>query len=172
MQASIGRLFVAAVVAAGDISQLLKFGQVGPMLNPTELTLYQFVIEFTKMHGKVPEAETILAHLDEELPDTKEPPGYYLDLLALRQIEIELKKALKKAADQLGTSGKDPEGALDTVADVVTRLRTSSMRAQITDFRDAYDPIMADYAGKYTEDGTAGLQVGWPSFDDMSGGLI
>jgi replicative DNA helicase len=172
MQASIGRLFVASLVEECDVAQLLKFGQVKDMLNPNELELYQFVFEFTKMHGKIPEAATMQAHLGEELPDAPEPVSYYYDLLQTRHIEIELKRYLKKAADLLGTSGKDPEGALEVVTEVVTRLRSSSMRSQVTDFRDAYDLILPDYVSKYSIDGGGGLNLGWPSFDTMSGGLV
>jgi replicative DNA helicase len=46
------------------------------------------------------------------------------------------------------------------------------MRSQVSDFRDAYDLIMPDYSSKYSDSGGSGLHLGWPTFDEMSGGLI
>ena len=40
------------------------------------------------------------------------------------------------------------------------------------DFRDAYDLIVPDYVSKYTAEADGGVMLGWPTVDEMTGGLV
>ena len=172
MSGSIGKKFVAALVADGKIATLLEFGKPQIMLTPTEQPVYDFVADFAKQYGKIPDVATIEAHTDEEIPEAGEPPEYYHDLLQMRWIERELKKSMKAAADLLGANGKDPMQALETMRACVTGLIAHQQQHQLVDFRDAYDVIIPDYVSKYTAEADSGLNVGWPTLDAMTGGLV
>jgi replicative DNA helicase len=118
----------------------------------------------------VPDLVTIEAHTQAKLPPPEEPSEYYHDLLTLRWIERELKRDMKAAANLLGVEGKDPLAAIETVRSCVTRVTAQQQANQVTDFRGAYDIVIPDYVAKYTVNG-AGVNIGWPTFDEMTGGL-
>ncbi len=172
MSATIGKLFVAALVADGKVSTLLEFGKPQVMFTPTELPVFEFVAAFAKQYGKIPDTATIEAHTDEEIPTAAEPAEYYHDLLQMRWIERELKKSMKVAADLLGATGKDPLQALETLRGCVTGLVAHQQQHQLVDFRDAYDLIVPDYVSKYTAEADGGVMLGWPTVDEMTGGLV
>ena len=172
MSATIGKLFVAALVADGKVSTLLEFGKPQVMFTPTELPVFDFVAAFAKQYGKIPDTATIEAHTDEEIPIAAEPAEYYHDLLQMRWIERELKKSMKVAVDLLGATGKDPLQALETLRGCVTGLVAHQQQHQLVDFRDAYDLIVPDYVSKYTAEADGGVMLGWPTVDEMTGGLV
>jgi replicative DNA helicase len=172
MSATIGKLFVAALVADGKVSTLLEFGKSQVMFTPTELPVFEFVAAFAKQYGKIPDTATIEAHTDEEIPTAAEPAEYYHDLLQMRWIERELKKSMKVAADLLGATGKDPLQALEMLRGCVTGLVAHQQQHQLVDFRDAYDLIVPDYVSKYTAEADGGVMLGWPTVDEMTGGLV
>ena len=170
MPASIGRKFVAALMAAGKPADLIKYGDLTEQFTQTEVELYAFVREFAKQYGKLPDAMTIKAHTGEELAEFEEPPEYYRDLMLLRHIERVLKQRMKQAADLLGVTGKDAEQALQVLMQAVQELAIAKAGRQVTALQEAYDLIMPDYAAKWSSQ-EGGLLLGWPSFDEMTGGL-
>lgn len=171
MATSLGKLFVAALVEEARPATVFSFGQIDHVFLPTEAPVWDFVSGFAKQFGKLPEPDTILAHTGEELPTPKEPPAYYFELLQIRFTERELKRGMKAADGHLGTADKDPEAALEKLTEAVQAVRMSRMRRQVVDFRDAYQHVIPDYVAKFTAEQGAGIRCGWPSFDEMTGGL-
>ena len=169
---SLGKRFIAALVAEGEAMALLEHGPIGQLFKGTEVELFGFVAEFAKKYKKLPKPDTIEAHTGEELPDADEPAQYYFDLLQLRHVEHSLKQAMKQAADQLQPDEKDPEAALETITEAVMQLIAQKQQRLVVDFRDAYEAILADYAAKFQEDEEYGVRLGWPTIDDMAGGLV
>src|SRR5208282_4319911 len=115
---------------------------------------------------------TIEAHTNEALPPYEETVEYYHDLLQIRHVERELKRQMKLAADLLGTAGKDPMQALEIMAETERSLVAQRSGRQITDFREAYDLIIPDYAAKFSAEQGLGIRFGWPTLDEMTGGLV
>jgi replicative DNA helicase len=169
---ALGKLFVAALLAEGSPTDLIKHGPLEHLFKAHELDVYQFVKNFVGQYHTMPKPETVLAHTGEELPEPKEPLSYYLDLLKLRYIELELKSAMKQAADKLGTDDKDPEAALKIIADAVMGLMIQKHRQLVVDFRDAYDLVVGEYLQQWTKDDDAGINLGWPTLDNNTGGLM
>ena len=169
---SLGKRFIAALVAAQDPMALLEHGRIDQLFKGTEVDLFAFVVEFTKKYKALPQPDTIEAHTGEELPDVDEPAAYYFDLLGQRHIEHSLKQAMKKAAELLQPDLKDPEAALETITEAVMQLIAQKQQRLVVDFRDAYDTIMADYTAKYQQEDEHGVRLGWPTIDDMAGGLV
>ena len=169
--ASIGREFVAAVVAAEDIEAFIRFGAIDHLFRPTELPLHEFVKGHVGKHGKLPAPETIEDETGEELPAVKEPPSYYYDKMANRHIEGVIKKANADVRDLLQPGAKDPTAALKVMMDAVFALSLKMQSNQIVDFREAYDLVWNMYVAKNkAEEGVFGLPFGWPTIDEMSGG--
>lgn len=165
-------MFLSAALAEGSVHSILGHGNIDDLFKGTEPPVYVFAKEFAKKYGKLPDQETLVAHLGDEglLTPHKEKAEYYLDLMVLRHVEMELKKGMKKASDLLLPENKNPEKALEEIAASVMALARVKHQKAIVDFRDALDLIMGDYVAKYTSEDAHGLMFGWPSLDDVTGG--
>lgn len=169
---SFGKLFIAAILKEGSVASLLQYGRIDHLFKANEEPVFQFVTTFAKQHQALPHPDTIEAHTGETLPEPQEPSSYYMELMEARHIELTLKKGMKKASDLLLPENKDPLEALQAVTETVMQLIAQKHQKQIVDFRDAYSMIMTTYAAKYKEPDGQGLFLGWPTLDDMSGGLM
>lgn len=131
---SLGLMFMSAVVADKSVSKLLEYGQVDYLFKGHEQPVYEFVREFVKQYAAIPDASTIEKHtgLDLTTPQhqSKEPAGYYLDLLQLRHTEFSIKSAMKQASDLLLTENKNPDAALVKLTEMVmTLMRQEALEA-------------------------------------------
>jgi replicative DNA helicase len=169
---TLGKKFLAAVVAKGSVADITATGAIQHLFRGSEIPVWGLVRAFVQQYGKVPEAATILAQLGEELPDAPEPPAYYFDLLQVRHVEYELKAALTKAGQQLAPGGEGAEAAYKTVIEVCMDLARKKHGVQLVDLRYAYDLVMGAYVAKKGGGQGAGLLLGWPYLDEMTGGLI
>jgi replicative DNA helicase len=79
---------------------------------------------------------------------------------------------MKDDAEFFTADNKDPHKALTLMTKTVMQLIAQKYAKQVVDFRDAYDTIMQDYAAHWNKPDQYGLQLGWPYFDQMSGGLV
>lgn len=168
---SFGKQFVHAMCKDGDVADLLAFGQIDHLFKDNEVAAYAYLREHVKKFHVVPDLDTLEAHVGEELLPSKEPPAYYIDLLKKRFVERELKSMFKKAQDLL-VVGKDPEKALELVMATGMELVTKEYQHLVTDFRHAYDLIIGDYTTKWSAPEEYGLKFGWPTLDEMAGGLV
>ncbi len=169
---SIGKMFVSAALAEGSVSAFLQFGNIEDLFKVNEVDQYVFVRDFVKKYGKLPTADTVLAHTKEEVFPHQETPEYYFDLLSKRHVELSLKKTLKGASDLLGAEAKDPDAALKMITASVMQLMTTKYQKQISDFREAYDLIIPEYVKQYSAEVGNRLMFGWPTFDNMTGGCV
>lgn len=154
------------------MATFLQHGQIGHLFTPNEVEAYEFVHSFVKQFGSIPKEETILAHTQQALVPHKEPAEYYLELMQARYIELQVKKAAKKASDFLLPDNKDPAAALKAMADTVLEVMTQTTNKVVYDFRDAYDLLIPDYVAQYNAETSERLLTGWKTLDDMSGGFV
>jgi hypothetical protein len=165
-------MFISAVLAEGSVAGLLQFGDMEGLFKANEVPVYKFVREFVKQYQALPAPETILAHVDEALVPHKEPSAYYYDLIVMRDTEHRLKKAMQSASENLQPSNKDPNKALLALTTAVMDLVSRRQAKQVVDFRDAHDALIADYVAKWKTPDHYGIQFGWPTLDNMMGGLV
>ena len=109
-----GKNFLAAVIAKKSTVDLLQGGALAHLFKGSEVPVFDFVMKHTKKHGVPPDISTVLMHTGEELPTSVEPPAYYRELMGKRHIDLEMKKAMLKAQDEL--KALTPEVALATMA--------------------------------------------------------
>ena len=167
---SLGTSFVAALSATPSMSAFFGYGAIDHLFKGNEVELWGFVSEFVKKYGGLPKFETIAVHTGQTLSAPMEPAGYYLDLMRIRHQEIMIKAAMKKAQDQLQPGGEGSEAALLQITQMVLKLVTQEQGNQIADMREAYKALVAHYAAQQTGS-LGGLKLGWPYFDDMTGGI-
>jgi len=168
---SIGKKFLSALLEEGSVSNFLQYGPIDDLFRGTEIEAFKFVKGFVKQYHKFPEPETIKAHTGEDLVSHEEPSAYYVDLMKQRHSELQLKRAMKKATEYLSPDVKDINAALRVITQTVMDLINRENAKQMVDFRDAYDAVIAEYVQKFTADESRGFQMGWPTLDEMAGGI-
>ena len=169
---SIGKMWLSAVLAENSVAAFLQHGKIEHLFKGTEVEVYEFVRDFVKQYQALPTEETIEKHTGEKLVPHTEPSGYYFDLMEARHIELSLKRTMKEVSNLLLPENKDPHEALGLIADAAMQLIAQKHSKQIVDFRDAYGLLMKTYASKFNAMDEYGLQLGWPTLDKMSGGLV
>jgi replicative DNA helicase len=167
-----GKQFISACVEQKATAEFIGYGNIEHLFKASEKDVYGFVKKFLANHGTLPTAETIEKHTGEALPKVAEPHSYYMDQMQARHTELVVKHALKTANNHLHPDHKDPDKALATLTDTVMRLQMLKHGKQVTDFRQAFDMIYADWKSKWDPKGKSGLMCGWPTLDEMSGGLV
>ena len=167
---SLGKSFMAALVAEGASSALLNYGSVDHLFKGNEVELWGFVRDFWKEYGALPSFEAIEQHTGEALGKPADPSKYFYDLMLVRHQEASIKASMKKAQEQLQPGGEGSYAALDQITKMVLQLVTEQHGNQVSDLRKAYDMIIGAYAAQ-NHDTDCGLQLGWPYLDTMTGGL-
>lgn len=169
---SFGKQFLSAVIAEGSVADYLAHGSIDHLFKANEVPTAQFVREFVKKYSKLPDPDTIEAHLGEELVPHIEPAEYYLDFMQNRHIEYVLKATMKEVQKLLSPEHKDPQGALLKVTEEVMQLIARRNSAMVVDFREAHEIVLNTYATTFKDLDKHGLHLGWPTLDKMSGGLV
>lgn len=170
---SIGKQFLSAILAEKSVSALLAHGKIDDLFKGSEKEAWAYIKGHVKQYAAIPDAYTLEAHTEQTLVAHKEPAAYYLDLMAARHQELVMKKAMGEASAKLSSTHKDPSAALEILTQTVMQLIAQKTNKQVYDFRDAYDLLVPEYAAKFTASGDegVGLNLGWQTFDKMSGSL-
>lgn len=169
---TIGKRFLAAVIKQNKTGEYLRFGKIRLLFKNHELDMFDFVDKHAKQYGKLPSADTVLAGIKEELPDAPEPPEFYFDQLKDRHIELCLKDITIKAGELLQPGNKKPKEALDLMVERLMDVARVTYSQGITDYRDAVSSVWPDYVAKVMDISQAGIELGWPTLDQMTGGVI
>jgi replicative DNA helicase len=167
----LGKSFLAALIAEGAASSLLHYGPIDHLFKGNEVALWGFVRDFWKAYGALPAPGVVETHVGVPIEKVDAPAKYYFDLMVIRHLETAIKGSMKKAQEQLQPGGDGAQAALAQISDLVFRLTAEQNATQIADFRDAYSPIIHEYAAKHHEISDPGLLLGWPYLDEMTGGL-
>lgn len=169
---SFGKMYLSAVLEAGSVTAFFKDGDISHLLTADEGEAYEFVREFAKKHHAIPQLETIEQHTGQALMPHKEPATFYVELLRERYTERTMKKAMQDASEFFKPDKKNASEVVRIMAESIMRLATDKQSSRIVDFRDAFDIMIPDYVSKWNKQGSNGLQLGWPTLDEMSGGLV
>lgn len=135
-----------------------------------EAELFNFYSEFVLQYGATP-SRTVLKEHGFSIPaDPEEPAQYYVDKLKERHVHLTLKQSLLEAQDLLNT--QKPYEALSRLSDVTLQMQLQKQKNKIVDFaQEGKDIIEAEYKKKMLLGEDYGIRFGWPTLDDMTGGL-
>lgn len=160
------RLLSALVRGGAGIDEFFKLGLVEDLfLNANEKEAFKAVEQHALKYGAVPTVESVQF----DLLDAKEPPAYYLDRMETRFVRQRLIKGMSTANEGLKQEGPPP----DLMHALVEHLLATDLilkRQSMIDFRLSHDMVMGEYKRRLMDDG-GWLRLGWPTFDEMSGGL-
>jgi replicative DNA helicase len=138
----------------------------------SEAELFGFVTKHVASYGKLPSREACRENGFKMLPkDLPEPPQYYADKCKERYVHLKLKGLLTDVETDLNEDR--PHEALSRVTDALVVAQTFAKRNRLFDFAAEGDSIIRrEYREKQLDDGEKGLMLGWPTFDNMTNGLM
>ncbi len=157
----------------GTVADWITLGPVEHLFKgANELALYKYVYEHMRKFASLPQPDTVEKHTKLDLTSGPENWGYYLDIMRRRHVEKCLKDGMTESAAFLQTDNKDTDKALSTLVTTVMDLIRDNTASEIVDFRDAYDSVIGAYSAAYHAGSDYGFRFGWPTIDEMTGGLV
>lgn len=170
---TIGRKLLSAAVYSGDVQEFMGLNLRPDLFKESEGLLYSFLREHLQKFGKLPSPVTIEeAHgLEDSLVEASEPPAFYLEGVERRFVQNSMKAFMNEAGSILKEDGRDPLDAFDILLNGVSNLSRLRNRHNLIDFRDAAELVYSEYVTQKTMGDDYGLMFGWPSVDEMTGGL-
>lgn len=171
-EATWGEKFLSALLESKNVSGLYQLGPIRQLLLGHEATAWDFVETHLNTHGVLPSKPTLLAHQKELfLPEAEEPPSYYHEHLMNRFITKRLKESVAAAQEHLSPADPNPNAAYEAMMGVlleVAEVRSGTNMVEAGDMGSiVYDEIQYIKGTKLAGE----LNLGWPYFDEMNGGL-
>ncbi len=145
------------------------------MFRGSEEDLYKFIRGHVSGYGKLPERKTVKTWADEHkttIPPKKslvEPSDYYYDEMKRRNLRLNLKSVLQSAAEQVNED--TPFEALQDLTSSVVEMANQTRKNQLLNFAQHGQELMKTEMAKVGSQLKPALQFGWPTFDNMAGGL-
>lgn len=172
----LGDKFIGSLVAAENgVHEYFKLRPSRDLFRGPEASLFTFVDQYIQRYGEFPTPEAfdnaLKAHDIELLPESgiAEPPQYYLDQLKERQMHRALKSAIEKAAEDLNSG--NVKTAYENITSTVMDMHFKSNRGKIVNYTEDAEEIIRSHLLSVQRFDDYGLKLGWPSFDEVSGGL-
>lgn len=165
----IGAKLLASLIEAGDTIRFHKAALSSKLFYGDEIELFEFVRKHVDKYNALPKMDTVVDQFG-PLPTVVEPTMYYLDQLEQRYAHKRLNKTLLDCSELMKM--QDHWTALNLIMEAGIDIRGMRLRSNLSEFtHDAYDLYLTNYIDKIKNMGDLGIQLGWPYFDEMSGGL-
>ena len=171
-----GSKMLLGLVDAGDkgFTAFMEFQLKKEMFKGDEVELFVYIHKHAMGYGKLPKRKTIKEWSETQataIPQKDsivEPPKYYLDRMEARNLKLSLKAAMINA-EKLRV--EDPRKSLDGLTTEILHLNQVRRRKQLLNFAEDGGKLISDEYIKTQQGLDSGLKFGWPTFDQMSGGL-
>jgi len=136
-----------------------------------ELEYYEFVQKHVMTYGQLPALVTFEKTLEWSIPACPESTDYYVDQLQSRFMKGKIQEVLV----DLGDMFKNPvaptsKEVVSKISEVVLDFNINMKHKNLFDFRESQELIWQAYKKKQMNP-EGGALFGWPSFDNVSGGL-
>ena len=136
----------------------------------SELELYDVIHKCFLRTGQLPHKTTLQDDyglgLGKKVP---EPPEYYFDLVKERHVHMALKQAFLEGADHLNKGS--PYDALQRISEAAQGLVLSEHKNRILDYAQEGHGMISDEYLRQKRGLDVGLPMGWPTLDEMAGGM-
>lgn len=157
----------------GSVPEFISLGPIEHLFKgENEKTMFVFVQGHVKKYAKLPSIDTVESHTKLDVTSGDENWTYYFDILKKRHVEKTLKAGMTDASLHLQGDSLDTDQALKVMTETVMGLIRENTAMEIVDFRDAYDAVIGAYAAEYQGGLESGFRFGWPTIDEMTGGLV
>jgi len=165
-----GRRFMAALIDAGKVDELVNMGRVEHLFRNTEPEMWAVFESHLHDYGVFPSRQLMKEKTGEDLPTAPEPPRFYLDQMVDRHLELSMRAAVEEAGTHLVGAGKSPRKAYEHLLRSMVELELERSQGSVHDFRHAYDVVWPAYKAKAIGS-TVSIPFGWKSFDEASSGM-
>ena len=155
-------------------SEFLGYQLDESMFKGDEQDLYKFCRKHALGYGKLPDRKIVKKWAKEQgipLPSSEaitEPPKYYFDRMEQRNLKLSLLEAMKDAEEHRQTS---PDASLEVLTSRVIDLNTHKNRTHLVNIVESGAKIVEEEFARAHLGEDTGLKFGWPTLDDMAGGL-
>lgn len=166
-----GRKLLSSLIYSGDMHAYMRLGLAAHLFKESEAVLFDFVTNHVASFGAIPAQETIegTPGLEDSLTKAVEPPEYYLAEVEKRYLHNTLKAMVTEATSFL--TEKNGEAAMEALVNAVGEIYEKKNRKHLFDFRDAQQIVLDAYQAQNADEDSQGLLFGWPTLDNMTGGL-
>jgi replicative DNA helicase len=166
---TVGRKLLSAILKKNDPAAWVKLGVSEDLFKDSEKVLFTFMHDHVLKFGKLPAPETVVENLGDVLLDVPEPPEFYLEQAERRHLHNSLKMMIIQTQDLL--KFEETEKAFEAVSSGMASLFRHRHRNSIIDFRHIEELIWVEYKKAASMADDAGIFFGWPTLDNMTGGL-
>lgn len=142
----------------------------------SEQEVWAFIRDHFQQYGVVPAETTVQEQFEsfKFLKNVKEPPAYHTERMRQRYYLDQMRRSMQKAKAMMDITKEsfDIDKAFDGLMSTMLDLKFSRMREQIIDFRHSHDLLHEEYVKVQTLGDDYGIRLGWPTLDQMSGGMV
>lgn len=146
------------------------------MFRGSEEDLYAFVRGHVSGYGVLPKRKTVQEWAEDNkttIPTKKslvEPSEYYYEEMRRRNLRLSLKTTLQEAAETVNEDA--PFDALSNLTTSIVELANQTRKNQLLNFSQRGKAVIkAEMAKVGSGYNNPALKFGWPTFDNMAGGL-
>jgi len=164
-----GRKLLSSLVYSGDKDAFGTMGLTSDFFKDSEKVLFEFLHGHLMKFGKLPDLSTISEYVGDALTDAPEPPKFYLEQVEKRYLQSNIKMLLIEVQDLL--KEENPDKAFEILMNGTSKLHIARRRCSLIDFRDIQDLVYSEYMLAKSGGDKSGMMFGWPTLDEMSGGL-
>ena len=167
---SFGTLLLSKLIDDADYDSWVRFQLVEELFRgDEEIELFDYVHKHALKYGSLPKRDTTEKETGIVLLETIEPAQYYLDHVEKRLKHNNTRDLITEIDGLL--KDKEIDKAIELLLDGAVNIRAVLDRSELIDFKkNPWDVIKQEYASQIS-DTTKKLTFGWPTFDEMSGGL-
>jgi replicative DNA helicase len=166
------KLLASLVDTHNGLEKYRKFNLIPEYFRGTEANAFTFIANHILAYGVLPSRTTLIEAKIELPAEVSEPPAFYLKQVKDRHIKLSLKTALEAAGKVINDN---PSHALGIILEQSLELQRQKNSNKLVDMsKEGFDKIGAEYAKvqkNNLSDIPSGLQLGWPTFDKMCGGI-
>lgn len=137
----------------------------------SELEYFDFIEKHIHAYGQLPSIQIYSEAMEMSLPVLPETVDYYVDQIQSRYMKKGIQTTLtdleKIFAHPVAPSSKE---IIHKISEMVLDFNVNLKHKNLFDFKEAEEIVLKAYLEKQLQP-SGGLKMGWPSFDDISGGL-
>jgi len=162
--------FVSSVLHDGKTAshRAIERGVQLDFLHGDGRTAYEFVCEYAKIHGTVPDPSIVLGKTGVDVGVATGPAEFFIAEILNRQVHFRLQSGVEETIDIL--KSRDPQKALDRLEqltkairrEVTTGSKTEGIAPLAGQVKDLYDKVKA---------GARGILTPWPSVNEETYGF-
>lgn len=163
----VGSQLLLSLCEGKKSKEFMRYQLLPEMFYGSEAAVFKFIFDHIQKYHKLPQVDTLRVKFP-NLGKAGEPPKFYLDHVEKRFAHKQINTTLLEANGLM--KEMDTWEALEMMEKTVRSLRRRAIVQDVVDFGPS-KIVLEEIARIKTLNEDAGIMLGWPSWDKMSGGL-